>query len=679
MKIVSISGSGRTGSTLVSLLLSQNQDVFNLGQLRDFWRSYASNETCTCGQSLRNCGVWSRAMHQAFGPDTKDKVRQMQEGMSAFIAGATVLTNWGDKAALVKLRDRHSEYLNNFGIFLRGLTDVVGTDNFIDSSKSPEFALAYSLIDGVDIRVLNLVRDPRAVASSWEKRHNADMAVGMSKVWVQRQSVLGKWASVLGADFSLLKYEDFTRNARSSIEQALRWAGVDATVDHFDKELHASVSWDRQHLFPPANEAILTEKRKAFEIVEASAWRNGGNPRLHRSVVQLARPLMVHLGYDLAETMSMSAVNPELSGNQTTAIPSKAAVAPARRSSQGQEYVFLICSERSGSNLISAILNSHSLIGATPPYHLCRDIGLNWHTLLDAGAQSTVWAKMRQLMVQRVGQLKSPAAGAELDKWLAALRQLSFPFIARHVYSHSSGLGDKQYIFVKENNIHKMLFFILKYFPKARFVFQVRDPRDYLLSAMNLKEGGMGNKFGSSYHAMQIWRDDQLGGLAALAHLGRDRVWFQRYEDLLAKPEKVLGGLSAFLGVQFEKGMLEFNQTEYAASLAVAGGPRENLTKPLIADNAAKYRTGLSVEQIRMVEIHVGDLMERFGYRRDYPDTRDASKYEVLWSKFLEPFERVANAAVEPFYADKFATAVGRGGSTLVPGYEKDGPAVLRS
>ena len=146
MKIVSISGSGRTGSTLVSLLLSQNQDVFNLGQLRDLWRSYSGNETCTCGQSLRNCGVWSRAMQQAFGPGIKDKLRQMQEGMSAFIADATALAHWGDETALAKLRDRHSEYLNNFAVFLRGLADIVGTDNFIDSSKSPEFALAYSLV-----------------------------------------------------------------------------------------------------------------------------------------------------------------------------------------------------------------------------------------------------------------------------------------------------------------------------------------------------------------------------------------------------------------------------------------------------------------------------------------------------------------------------------------------------
>ena len=40
MKIIAICGSGRSGSTLLSLLLSQDRSVFNLGQLRHLWRAF---------------------------------------------------------------------------------------------------------------------------------------------------------------------------------------------------------------------------------------------------------------------------------------------------------------------------------------------------------------------------------------------------------------------------------------------------------------------------------------------------------------------------------------------------------------------------------------------------------------------------------------------------------------
>ena len=58
-KIVLISGSGRTGSTLLSLLLSQHKDVFNLGQLRDLPEAWGQDAPCTCGHTLTTCPVWS--------------------------------------------------------------------------------------------------------------------------------------------------------------------------------------------------------------------------------------------------------------------------------------------------------------------------------------------------------------------------------------------------------------------------------------------------------------------------------------------------------------------------------------------------------------------------------------------------------------------------------------------
>ena len=74
------------------------------------------------------------------------------------------------------------------------------------------------------------------------------------------------------------------------------------------------------------------------------------------------------------------------------------------------------------------------------------------------------------------------------------------------------------------NNVHQLLFFLVDCFPDARFIFQVRDPRDFLLSCVARRKRWMGNKFGSIRNAMNVWREDQLGGLTAYGLLGPDRL-----------------------------------------------------------------------------------------------------------------------------------------------------------
>ena len=62
-----------------------------------------------------------------------------------------------------------------------------------------------------------------------------------------------------------------------------------------------------------------------------------------------------------------------------------------------------------------------------------------------------------------------------------------------------------KHAFIKENNIHQMLFFLVDAFPDAKFIFQVRDPRDFLLSCVARRKRWLGNKFGSIRNAMNVY------------------------------------------------------------------------------------------------------------------------------------------------------------------------------
>ena len=117
--------------------------------------------------------------------------------------------------------------------------------------------------------------------------------------------------------------------------------------------------------------------------------------------------------------------------------------------------------------------------------------------------------------------------------WVDAQEAIVPAELARFVFQEMAPEARGKHAFIKENNIHQMLFFLVDCFPDAKFIFQVRDPRDFLLSCVARRKRLLGNKFGSIRNAMNVWREDQLGGLMAYGLLGPQRVFLQRYEDLV--------------------------------------------------------------------------------------------------------------------------------------------------
>lgn len=312
--------------------------------------------------------------------------------------------------------------------------------------------------------------------------------------------------------------------------------------------------------------------------------------------------------------------------------------------------IFLICSERSGSNLISSIVGEHPEVYAHPPYHLGRDLILRLHEIAAGEASSGALQVLRNNAVIKVSKFRSEEEAARLSDWFDQQTELSPRAVARYVFQEMPLEARGKHAFVKENNIHQMLFFLVDCFPDAKFIFQVRDPRDFLLSAVARRKRWMGNKFGSVRNAMNVWREDQLGGLTAYGLLGPERVFLQRYEDLVGRFEETVTELCVFLGLSFDERMHKFHEAESAQRLAKKGGPRENLARPLMTGNFRKYRKGLSRGQVKIVEAYVGDLMDRFGYPREYTGLAKPGFFSILRPQLTEPLERFINSDLHAQY-----------------------------
>jgi hypothetical protein len=275
MRVVAISGAARSGSTFFSLLLSKHPDVFNLGQLRHLWRSYENAEICSCGESLRNCSLYGDIVPEVHSRPDSVAPEQMHALGKAFIEDADRRVNWSDADVRRQLSDRHKDYLAAMREVIVAVAARTGCSVMVDTSKDPATALAFDLINGVELFLLNLVRDPRAVAVSWQRRKGSARNTLQRVVdWKRRQSRLEEWRPALAERFLTLRYEDLAAAPAATIQDVAERCNIPLPDDLFVEPDHAVVDWGRQHLYPPANEHVLAAQDADIRISVRESWQD---------------------------------------------------------------------------------------------------------------------------------------------------------------------------------------------------------------------------------------------------------------------------------------------------------------------------------------------------------------------------------------------------------------------
>jgi hypothetical protein len=147
------------------------------------------------------------------------------------------------------------------------------------------------------LHVVNLIRDPRAIASSWLKKRDAEMAIRHINAMLVRQRQLQQWSVLPHGQHTLLRYEDLADRPRTVLDALGVRLGLNGITSNFLGTRDTTVSWASQHLYPPANERVLAERRTTVRIEPATEWRQAGHEDLHATVVRLAADLMERFFY----------------------------------------------------------------------------------------------------------------------------------------------------------------------------------------------------------------------------------------------------------------------------------------------------------------------------------------------------------------------------------------------
>src|SRR4051794_6233928 len=237
MKVLYIVGVGRSGSTLLERTLGAAPGFVNAGELNAIFSRVATDDhRCGCGEPFSRCEFWRQVGEHAYGgwSDVAPRIAHLQPRLvrQRFVPGlATGLLAAGYRREL-------DEYLDIHHRLYRSIAEVAGEEVVVDASKSTAQLFALRRIEGLDLRVLNLVRDSRGVANSWTKpglrkpQYQEDSAV-MGTYRPHRLAIL--WATLqlestlLGASApyaARMRYEDLVAEPRPALERALSAIGL---------------------------------------------------------------------------------------------------------------------------------------------------------------------------------------------------------------------------------------------------------------------------------------------------------------------------------------------------------------------------------------------------------------------------------------------------------------------
>jgi sulfotransferase family protein len=268
VRVLEIAGLGRSGSTILDIVLGNHPHIESVGEVGNLtlngWISRESlsgigpkrlrRPICTCGKRLdvlyvenpdEACPFWSRVRREwveRADPESIEVYPKLRGNFER--TRLALLIQQGIRLLYEKRRQSASfrSYAELTRTFFESIRAVSGKPVIVDSTKSPVRAFAHSLVPGIDLYVVHLVRDGRGVITSRRKTFKKDIRAGIMwdhegfPMWRTVVRWIGlnlaaEWVCArLGPKKTVrLRYEDFVADPKGALERIGSLIGLDLT------------------------------------------------------------------------------------------------------------------------------------------------------------------------------------------------------------------------------------------------------------------------------------------------------------------------------------------------------------------------------------------------------------------------------------------------------------------
>ncbi|HRD62590.1 sulfotransferase [uncultured Nocardioides sp.] len=312
VKVLYIAGVGRSGSTLLERVLGAVPGFVNAGEVNAIFSRVASqDQRCGCGEAFSECPFWTAVGAEAFGEAFGgafggwDEVTARMSALQPRLIRQRQVPRLATGALGTAYGLELAEYLDVHHRLYQAIASVSGAEVVVDASKSTAQLFALRRIDGLDLRVVNLVRDSRGVANSWNKS-------GIVKPQSQEGAHMGTYAphrlAVLWSALQLectalraaaphstrVRYEDLVAKPRPTVERALTELGLPPKAGDLAHVGENSVELGASHGVA-GSRTRFTHGR--IELQLDDAWRSTLPAGARRVVTAVTLPQLVGYGY----------------------------------------------------------------------------------------------------------------------------------------------------------------------------------------------------------------------------------------------------------------------------------------------------------------------------------------------------------------------------------------------
>jgi len=304
-RVAYIGGAGRSGSTVLALLLAQVPGFVAVGGLSNIWeRGLRDNYLCGCGAHFEDCPFWNDVGNEAFGSWRDldlDEVLRLRLEVARYRHVPSLLAP-NVRRGFAGRFDTYADYM---AALYRAVATVSGSTVVVDNSHDLPPALILRRTPGIRSQVIHLIRDSRGVAFSVSKSVLRAEATA-SRSYMTRFSATeasGLWLLANGLYHVIPKrslprlvvhYEALVASPTKEISRVAKFLGEELSTSDLAAFGGDSIEVAENHMIS-GNPHRLERRQMSLRLDEE--WRRKMSPRDRRLVTLLTLPLALPYGY----------------------------------------------------------------------------------------------------------------------------------------------------------------------------------------------------------------------------------------------------------------------------------------------------------------------------------------------------------------------------------------------
>lgn len=302
-RVLYIAGASRTGSTLLDRLLGSYEGHVSVGEINYFWgRGLLQGWACGCGEPVPQCAFWERVMRETLGPISQEEAAWLA-GMARSLSRARALPLLRFEPTRRWLLTRAAPYLDRLARLYHSIGEAAEVEGIVDSSKFPGYAMLLDALPGIEVYVIHLLRDPRAVVYSWTRERMGSGPGGRepmprygtlrtSALWLRSNLATNALAPHFSGRFLRVRYEELASTPEVWVDRIWEFVGAKPAGSPFRSSHEVD--------FPQAHTVSgnpLRFETGRVQIRRDDAWKEAMSPGARSAVIALTAWLARAYGY----------------------------------------------------------------------------------------------------------------------------------------------------------------------------------------------------------------------------------------------------------------------------------------------------------------------------------------------------------------------------------------------